>query len=108
MERTTPRADQCINTARAPASEQTARTDRLDLLNEIDAFIREHGDILARYHLHTMDDLDRIEQECRRLHEDACCRGACGSSGEFVKLEYLISQAKAMKAKRMEEERSPG
>lgn len=84
------------------------RTDRLDLLAEIAAFTQEHGDILARYHLHTMDDLDRIEQECWRLHDEACSRGACGSTGELVELEYLIGRAKEMKAKMMESERGPG
>jgi len=78
------------------------------LLKEIAAFTREHGDILARYHLHTMDDLKRIEEECWRLHDEACGRGACGSAGELVELEYLIGRAKEMKAKRMEGERGPG
>lgn len=107
MERTTQKRDQCINTIGSPSPERIARTDRLDLLREIAAFIREYADILARYHVHTMDDLDRIEEECRRLHDEACCRGACGSAGELVELEYLIGQAKAMKAKRMGEKRSP-
>jgi len=78
------------------------------LLEEIAAFVREHEDILARYHLYSMDDLKRIEQECWRLHDAACSRGACRTAGELVELEYLISRAKEMKAKRMEEERSPG
>jgi hypothetical protein len=75
---------------------------------EITAFTREYGDILARYHVHTMDDLDRIEEECRRLHEEACCRGVCGTAGELVQLGYIIGRAKMMKAERIEEERSPG
>lgn len=78
------------------------------LLEKIAAFVCEHGDILARYHLYSMDDLKRIEQECWSLHDEACSRGACGSAGELVELEYLIGRAKEMKAKRMEEERSPG
>ncbi|MCK8517408.1 hypothetical protein [Methanoculleus sp. 7T] len=108
MERTTPGTDRCINIAGSPSSGRGGRTDRLALIKEIDAFVREHGAILARYHRYTMDDLDRIEEECRRLHEEACGRGACGTAGELVELEYLIGQAKAMKAKRMEEGRSPG
>jgi hypothetical protein len=55
-----------------------------------------------------MDDLKQIEGECWRLHDEACSRGACGSAGELVELEYLIGRAKEMIAKRMEEERSPG
>ncbi len=80
---------------------------RMDLLKEIKAFVHEYGGILARYHKYTMDDLNRIEEECRGLHDEACSRGACGTAGELVELEYLIGQAKAMKAKRMEKERSP-
>ena len=102
MDRTTSRANRCAAGPSAP------KADRMDLLREIAAFTREHGDILARYHTCTMDDLNRIEQECWRLHDEACSRGACGSAGELVELEYLISQAKEMKAKRMEEGRSPG
>ena len=64
------------------------------------------GTSLPGNHTHTMDDLNRIEQECRRLHDEACGRGACGTAGELVELEYLIGQAKAMKAKRMGEKRS--
>jgi len=86
----------------------TRSPDRMDLLAEIATFTQEYGDILARYHTYTMDDLNRIEQECWRLHNEACSRGACGSFGVFVELEYLIGRAKEMKAKRMEEERSPG
>ncbi|NLM29115.1 MAG: hypothetical protein GX216_01590 [Methanomicrobiales archaeon] len=29
----------------------------------------------------TMGDLNRIEQECRRFHDEVCSRGACGSAG---------------------------
>jgi hypothetical protein len=53
-----------------------------------------------------MDELDRIEEECRGLHDEACSRGACGTAGELVELEYLIGQAKAMKARRMGEKRA--
>ncbi|MDV2481917.1 hypothetical protein F8E02_07815 [Methanoculleus sp. Wushi-C6] len=88
--------------------ERTARTGRMDLLREIDAFTDEYGDILARYHTYTMGDLNRIEQECHRLHDEACSRGACGTAGGLVKLEYLICRAKEMRAKMMEEERGPG
>ncbi|WP_214020849.1 hypothetical protein [Methanoculleus sp.] len=104
MERTSSGAGRC--TAGSP--ENTARADRTALLEEIAAFAREYWDILARYHLYTVDDLKQIEQECWRLHDEACSRGACGSAGELGKLEYLIGRAKEMKAKRMEEERSPG
>ncbi len=104
MERTSSGAGRC--TAESP--ENTPGADRTALLEEIAAFAREYGDILARYHLHTMNDLDRIEEECRRLHDEACSRGACGSAGELGKLEYLIGRAKEMKAKSMEEERGPG
>jgi len=76
--------------------------DRLALLEEIAAFVNEHRDILARYHLHTMADLKRIEEECWRLHDEACSRGACGSAGELVELEYLIGRAKEMRAMRGE------
>ena len=102
MERTTSGAGRC--TAGSPAP----KADRMALLAEIAAFVREHGDILARYHLHSMEDLNRIEQECWRLHDEACSRGACGTAGELVELEYLIARAKEMKAKRMEGERGPG
>jgi hypothetical protein len=101
MDRTTSRADRC------GTGSPTPKRDRMTLLKEIATFTHEHGDILARYHLHTMDDLNRIEQECWRLHDEACNRGACGSAGELVELEYLIGRAKEMKAKRMEE-RGPG
>ena len=107
MERTTPERDQGFHTTGSPSPERLARTDRLALLNDIAAFIREYGNILARYHRYTMDDLDRIEEECRRLHDEACSRGACGTAGELVELEYLIDRAKAMKAERMGEKRSP-
>ncbi len=80
-------------------------TDRMHLLTEIAAFVREHGDILARYHRYTMDEIDRVEQERLRLQEEACRRGACGTAGELVELEFLIARAKAMKAKGMEEEK---
>ncbi|KAF5031778.1 hypothetical protein DSECCO2_624230 [anaerobic digester metagenome] len=55
-----------------------------------------------------MADLNRIEQECWRLHDEACSRGACGTAGELAELEYLIGRAKEMKVKRMEGERGPG
>jgi hypothetical protein len=103
MERTTSGAGRC--TAGSP--DRTARADRMALLEEIAAFVREHGEILARYHRYSMDDLNRIEQECWRLHDEACSRGACGTAGGLVELEYLIGRAKEMKAKRMEE-RGPG
>ncbi|HOI58113.1 hypothetical protein [Methanoculleus sp.] len=102
MDRTTSRADRCSTGSPVP------KGDRMALLKEIAAFTREHADIIARYHLHTMDDLKRIEEECWRLHDEACSRGACGSAGELVELEYLIGRAKEMKAKRMEGERGPG
>ncbi|MDN7025523.1 hypothetical protein FGU65_11590 [Methanoculleus sp. FWC-SCC1] len=88
--------------------ERIAReTDRMELLAEIAAFVREHGDILARYHTYTPDDLERIEQERCRLQEEACRRGACGTAGELVELEYLIARATAMQAKGMEEGNAP-
>jgi hypothetical protein len=80
----------------------------MDLIREIAAFTAEYGDILARYHTYTMADLNRIEQECWRLHDEACSRGACGTAGELAELEYLIGRAKEMKAKRMEDKRGPG
>ena len=92
----------------AGSPETTVRADRMALLEEIAAFVREHKEILARYHRYSMDDLKRIEQECWRLHDEACNRGACGTAGELVELEYLIGRAKEMKAKRMEGERGPG
>ncbi|MCK9299527.1 MAG: hypothetical protein M0P21_11285 [Methanoculleus sp.] len=101
MDRTTSRADRCDMGSPAP------KRDRMALLAEIAAFVREHADILARYHLHTMDDLNRIEQECWRLHDEACNRGACGTAGELVELEYLIGRAKEMRARMGEGERSP-
>ncbi len=102
MDHTKSRANRCGAGSPAPG------TDRMALLAYITAFTIEHRDILARYHTHTMDDLRRIEEECWRLHDEACSRGACGSAGELVELEYLICRAKEMKVKRMEEERSPG
>ncbi|WP_292517873.1 hypothetical protein [Methanoculleus sp.] len=102
MNRTTSRATRCAAGPSGP------KPDRMALLQEIARFTREHADILARYHLHTMADLNRIEEECRRLHNEACSRGACGSAGELVELEYLIGRAKEMKAKRTESERGPG
>lgn len=106
MERTTPGRDRCINTAGSPSPDRMARMARMDLLKEIKAFVHEYGGILARYHKYTMDELDRIEEECRGLHDEACSRGACGTAGELVELEYLIGQAKAMKARRMGEKRA--
>ena len=102
MEHTSSGANRCAAGSPAP------KADRMALLAEIAAFTREHGDILARYHTYTMDDLKKIEKECWRLHDEACSRGACGSAGELVELEYLVGRAKEMKAKRMEEGRSPG
>ena len=96
MDRTTSREGRCAT--RLPE----LKRDRLALLEEIAAFVNEHRDILARYHLHTMTDLNRIEQECWRLHDEACSRGACGSAGELVELEYLIGRAKEMRAMRGE------
>ncbi|MFW5638911.1 MAG: hypothetical protein ACOCG4_06610 [Methanoculleus sp.] len=93
MDRTTFRTRRCATTPPAP------REDRMALLSEIHAFVREYADILARYHKYTMADLDRIEEECWRLHDEACSRGACGTAGELVELEYLIGRAKEMKAK---------
>ncbi len=100
MDRTTSRPARCAT--------GSPKGDRLALLEEIAAFVREHADILARYHIHTMADLNRIEQECWRLHDEACSRGACGTAGELAELEYLIGRAKEMKVKRMEGERGPG
>ena len=77
-----------------------ARKRQRDIIEEIAAFSDEYGSILARYHKYTMDDLDRIEEECLRLHGEACGRGACGSAGELLEVEYLIGRAKEMKAKR--------
>jgi len=94
MDHITSRQDRCAIEPPAP------RADRLPLLNEITAFVQEYGDILARYHKYTIDDLDRIEEECLRLHGEACGRGACGSAGELLEVEYLIGRAKEMKAKR--------
>ncbi|MCK9278289.1 MAG: hypothetical protein M0P22_09405 [Methanoculleus sp.] len=102
MDRTTSRANRCAAGPSAP------KADRMALLAEIAVFTRDYADILARYHTCTMDDLNRIEQECWRLHDEACSRGACGSAGELVELEYLISRAKEMKTKRMEGERESG
>ncbi|NLM29366.1 MAG: hypothetical protein GX216_02880 [Methanomicrobiales archaeon] len=94
MDRTTSGPDRCSIESPAP------RADRLPLLNEITSFVQKYGDILARYHRYSMDDLDHIEEECMRLHGEACGRGACGSAGELLELEYLIGRAKEMKAKR--------
>lgn len=104
MERTTPGTGRCGTGTPG----QAGRTDRMALIREIEAFTAEHGDIHARYHTYTMADLNRIEQECWRLHDEACSRGACGTAGELVELEYLIGRAKEMRARSMEEERGPG
>jgi len=53
-------------------------------------------------------ELDRIEGECRRLQDEARRKEAWGIADELARLEYLIDRAKAMKAKRMSEERSSG
>ncbi|NLB01326.1 MAG: hypothetical protein GX837_10315 [Methanomicrobiales archaeon] len=96
MDHTTSRPGRCA------AGPPGHKGDRLALLEEIAAFVNEHRDIFARYHLYTMADLNRIEQECWRLHDEACSRGACGSVGELVELEYLIGRAKEMRAMRGE------
>ena len=84
------------------------RRGQINLIAEITAFAEEYESILARYHKYTMDDLDRIEGECRWLQDEARRREAWGMADELARLEYLIDRAKAMKAKRMEEERSFG
>ena len=84
------------------------RRGQINLIAEITAFAEEYESILARYHKYTMDDLDRIEGECRWLQDEARRREAWGIADELARLEYLIDRAKAMKAKRMEEERSFG
>jgi hypothetical protein len=81
--------------------------DRRALLGEISAFTRKYGDILARYHRYTTEELEQLGQECRRLHDEACSRGACGSAGELAELEYLIGRAKEMRAK-LDGDRSGG
>lgn len=101
MKDTVSRTGQCAAGPSAP------KADRMALLKEIAAFTREYADVLARYHTYTMDDLNRIEQECWRLHDEACNRGACGTAGELVELEYLIGRAKEMRARMGEGERSP-
>ncbi len=98
MERSNSGADRCSAGAPGP------RADRKALLEEIAAFVRKYGDILARYHRYTMDELKQIEQECWTLHDKACSMGACGSTGELSELEYLIARAKEMRA-RMDESR---
>lgn len=98
MEHTTP------GNNRSTTEAYPLKRDRMALLEEIVAFMREHEDILARYHTCTMADLNRIEEECWRLYNEACGRGACGSARELLELEYLIGRAKEMRAKRMGEE----
>lgn len=83
----------------ADRSPGAVRRGQINLIAEITAFAEEYESILARYHKYTMADLDRIEEECWRLHDEACSRGACGTAGELVELEYLIGRAKEMKAK---------
>jgi hypothetical protein len=90
---------------RGPAA---ARRGQIDLIAEIAAFADEYEGILARHHRYTMDDLGRIEEECRRLQDEARRREAWGTADELARLEYLIDRAKAMKAKRMAEESSRG
>jgi len=102
MDHITSRQDRCAIEPPAP------RADRLPLLNEITAFVHKYGDILARYHKYTMDDLIRIEDECRRLQDEARSREAWGIADELATLEYLIDRAKAMKEKRIESERLSG
>ncbi|HON40801.1 MAG TPA: hypothetical protein PK196_04960 [Methanoculleus sp.] len=98
MERSNSGADRCSAGAPGP------RVDRKALLEEIAAFTHKYGDILARYHRYTMDELKQIEQECWALHDKACSMGACGSAGVLAELEYLITTAKEMRA-RMDESR---
>jgi len=86
-------------TTRCTAGPPAPRGDRRALLGEISAFTRKYGDILARYHRYTAEELGQLEQECRRLHDEACSRGACGSAGELAELEYLIGHAKELRAK---------
>jgi len=92
----------------ADRSPGAVRRGQINLIAEITAFAEEYESILARYHKYTMDDLDRIEGECRRLQDEARRREAWGIADELARLEYLIDRAKAMKAKRMSEERSSG
>ncbi|MFA5613156.1 MAG: hypothetical protein WC993_01650 [Methanoculleus sp.] len=85
-----------------------ARKRQRDIIEEIAVFSDEYGSILARYHKYTMDDLIRIEDECRRLQDEARSREAWGIADELATLEYLIDRAKAMKEKRIESERLSG
>lgn len=66
---------------------------------EIREFSSEYREILGRYHRYTPGDLDRIYAECRRLQEEACRQGACGTAGELAELEYLIGRAREMREK---------
>jgi hypothetical protein len=90
----------------ADRSPGAVRRGQINLIAEITAFAEKYEGILARYHKYTMDDLVRIEGECRRLQDEARRREAWGIADELARLEYLIDRAKAMKAKRMSEERS--
>ncbi|HNT08735.1 MAG TPA: hypothetical protein PLI54_08240 [Methanoculleus sp.] len=92
----------------ADRSPGAVRKGQIDLIAEIAAFADEYGDILARYHRYTMDDLCRIEGECRRLQDEARRRETWGIADELAGLEYLIDRAKAMRAARMAEEDSRG
>ena len=84
-----------------------ARKRQRDIIEEIAVFSDEYGSILARYHKYTMDDLNRIEHECRRLQDEARSREAWGIADELA-TQYLIDRAKAMKEKRIESERLSG
>ncbi|NLA37887.1 MAG: hypothetical protein GX882_00585 [Methanomicrobiales archaeon] len=79
-----------------------------EIIEEINAFSTEYASILARYHRYTMDDLICIEEECRRLQDEARQREAWGIADELATLEYLIDRAKAMKAERMGERGESG
>jgi len=75
MERDSQGATRC--TAGPPAH----GADRRAFLGEISAFTRKYGDILARYHRYTAEELGQLEQECRRLHDEACSRAPAGVPG---------------------------
>ncbi len=88
--------------SRADRDPTAARKRQRDIIEEIVAFSTEYGGILARYHKYTMEDLTRIEDECRHLQDEARRREAWGIADELARLEYLIDRAKAMKRERME------
>ncbi|RXE57474.1 hypothetical protein ABH15_04015 [Methanoculleus taiwanensis] len=102
MDRFTTGPSRCGAPSSPPAGERKRKSDRMHLLMEMREFSREHGDILSRYHRYTPGDLDRLAGECRRLQEEACRQGACGTAGELAELEYVIGRAKEMREKRGE------